>query len=373
MKILLVGTGGFAAGYIKSLLANEDSDVVWTGAVDPYISEETKALLAEHNVPVYDSMESYYQTRTADLAVICTPTYLHKQQCVFALSKGSNVLCEKPLAPTEAEGREMMAAEQKYGKFIAIGFQWSYAKAILDLKRDIMNGVLGAPVSMKTVICWPRNLAYFGRSTGWAGKITHNGNLVLDSIASNACAHYLHNMLFLLGDRLDESAKVAKLDGKCYRANAIENFDTCTLRMETKDGVRLYFGAAHPTDAFRNPVFEYTFQKAVVNYASAKDAHIVATFADGTRKDYGDPLGATDFSKLWLCVDAIRKGEKPVCTVKTALPHAMCIEKIYKEIPIEQIPREKIFFNEEKKRLEVKGLFENMWEAYLNEKLLSEV
>ena len=35
MKILLVGTGGFAAGYIKNLLNREDQTVTWAGAVDP--------------------------------------------------------------------------------------------------------------------------------------------------------------------------------------------------------------------------------------------------------------------------------------------------------------------------------------------------
>ena len=373
MNILLVGTGGFAAGYIKELLANQDASIRWAGAVDPYISEENKALLAEHNIPVFATMEEYYANYTADLTVICTPTYLHKEQCIYALSQGSHVLCEKPLAPTEEEGLEMLAAEEKYGKFIAIGFQWAYAKAMLQLKQDIMDGVLGKPLSLKTVICWPRNLAYFGRSTGWAGKITRNGRLVLDSIAANACAHYLHNMLFLLGSAMDESAEVAKLEGSCFRANAIENFDTCTLKMETREGVKLYFGAAHPVEAFRNPVFAYTFEKATVNYATAKDAHIVATFADGTQKDYGDPYGSTDFRKLWDCVAAIRTGTKPTCTVKTALTHAMCIERIYREIPIVQIPQEKIVLNEEKMRLEVPGLFDKMWEAYQEEKILTDV
>lgn len=373
MKILLVGTGGFASGYIKSLLNREDRTVIWAGAVDPFITQENKALLAENNIPVFDTMEEYYVNHTADLTVICTPTYLHREQCIYALSKGSHVLCEKPLAPTEEDGRAMWEAEEKYGRFLAIGFQWSYAQAILDLKQDIMEGLLGKPLSLKTIIRWPRNLAYFGRSTGWAGSIMRNGKLVLDSIASNACAHYLHNMLFLLGDKMDESAKVAKLEGTCMRANAIENFDTCTLRMETEEGVRLYFAAAHPVDTLCNPIFEYRFENATVTYVAAKDAHIRAVFADGSEKDYGDPSGAADFRKLWDCVAAIRNGTNPSCTVRTALPHTMCIEKVYREVPIENFPQEQVRFNEEKNRLEVPGLFDKLWQAYEGEKLLSEV
>lgn len=371
MKILLVGTGGFAAGYIKNLLNREDQTVTWAGAVDPFITPENKALLAENNIPVFNTMEEYYVNHTADLTIICTPTYLHREQCIYALSQGSNVLCEKPLAPTEEDGRAMREAEKKYGKFIAIGFQWCYSKAILALKQDIMEGVLGKPLSLKTIVRWPRDLAYFGRSTGWAGSIMRNGKLVLDSIASNACAHYLQNMLFVLGNKIDESAVVAKLEGNCLRANAIENFDTCTLRMETEEGVKLYFAAAHPVEAQCNPIFEYRFEKATVTYAAAKGATIHARFTDGTEKDYGDPSGAADFRKIWDCVAAIRCGTTPTCTVKTALPHTMCIEKVYREIPITDFPQ--VAFNEEKQRREVPGLFEKLYKAYQEEKLLEEV
>ena len=370
MKILLVGTGGFAAGYIKTLLEKTDDTVVWAGAVDPFITEENRQLLQENHIPLYTSMEEYYVNQKADLTIICTPTYLHKEQCIYALSQGSNVLCEKPVAPTEAEGREMLAAEETYGKFIAIGFQWSFCQAILDLKKDILAGVLGKPLGLKTAIAWPRDLKYYGRSTGWAGSVMRNGHLVLDSIASNACAHYLQNLLFMLGGAMDESAEVSSVQGKCLRANAIENFDTCTLKMETAAGVKLYFAASHAVEQQRNPIFEYRFEKATVRYAAAKDATIQAEFTDGTVKDYGVPAHASDFSKLWECVKAIRQGERPACTVKTALPHTMCIEKLYRQIPVEDFAKESVVYNEEKNRMEVPGLFDRLYRAYETEEML---
>ena len=372
MKILLVGTGGFAAGYIKTLLNRQDQSVIWSGAVDPYIGEETRALLAENRIPVYSSMEEYYVNQTADLAIICTPTYLHKEQCIYALSQGSNVLCEKPLAPTEAEGLEMLEAEKKYGKFIAIGFQWSFSAAMQAFKQDVLRGVLGRPVSLKTAISWPRKRSYFSRSTGWAGSINRNGKLVLDSIASNACAHYLHNMLFVLGSRMEESAPVAKLEGCCLRANAIENFDTCSLRMETPEGVKLYFVASHVVEKQRGPIFEYRFEKATVCLDEGEGNHILAKFDDGSEKDYGDPMKSNDFKKLWDCVAAIRENKRPVCTVKTALPHAACIEKLYREVEIRNFPQDKVILNEEKDRLEVPGLFDYIYEAYAKTALLNE-
>jgi hypothetical protein len=77
------------------------------------------------------------------------------------------------------------------------------------------------------MIQWPRSRSYYRRGGGWGGRIEMNGVPVYDSIAANACAHYLHNMLFVLGDAPDESAVPLRVEAECLRANDIENFDTC--------------------------------------------------------------------------------------------------------------------------------------------------
>jgi len=38
MKILLVGAGGYASGYVNALFNMAESDIVWEGIVDPYYS-----------------------------------------------------------------------------------------------------------------------------------------------------------------------------------------------------------------------------------------------------------------------------------------------------------------------------------------------
>ena len=87
----------------------------------------------------------------------------------------------------------MEAAARKDG-FIAVGYQWSYSSAIQKLKQDIHSGIYGKALQMKTIVLWPRNKAYFTRTTGWAGKVkASNGETIYDSVANNATAHYLHN------------------------------------------------------------------------------------------------------------------------------------------------------------------------------------
>ena len=58
---------------------------------------------------------------------------------------------------------------------------------------------------------WPRDERYYSRN-GWAGvKRTNDGTWILDSPTNNACAHFLHNMFYVLGDRI-ERCKVGAND-----------------------------------------------------------------------------------------------------------------------------------------------------------------
>ena len=172
VKVVCVGIGGYAQVYWKALFESKADNFEIVGAVDPY-PEGAKYLpeIKQRGIPLYSSMEDFYKERSADLAIITTPIHLHTRQILFALENGSNVLCEKPLSgvSTDAEIIEKRAAE--LNKFVMIGYQWSYAPAILALKEDVLSGKLGAPVSLKTKIFWPRKKEYFTRGSGWAGKL----------------------------------------------------------------------------------------------------------------------------------------------------------------------------------------------------------
>ncbi len=372
MKVLLVGAGSYAAFYAQTLLSFKDADVVFEGIVEPYFSTcSTREEIEAAKIPVYATMEDFYKKHEADLAIIATPPFLHCEQSIYALAHGSYVLCEKPLAPTLAEARAMLDAEKKYKKWIAIGFQWSFSEAIQKLKADVLSGALGKPISLKTAISWPRNVAYYNRGTGWAGRISKDGVMMLDSIASNACAHYLHNMLFLLGDEMNTSAEIETLSARCLRANDIENFDTCSIKMGVK-GASLYFIASHATERNRDPEFVYKFQNATVTFSAQKDKTIKAVFANGDVKHYGEVLGDIAL-KLNACMEAIQEGRTPICTVKTAIPHVRVIERLYGEIPINDFPKERIKTDKTENRIFVEGLYEELYRAYENETLLSDI
>ncbi len=367
MKVLLVGPGGFGKYFVDLLLDNTDSDIVFEGVVARSSCHRREDIEAA-GVPFYPTVEDFYAEHTADLAIICTPSFLHCQQSIYCVEHGSYVLCEKPAAPTSEECHKMMEAEKRTGRFIAIGFNMAFATGTLDLKKDILDGVLGKPLSMKTIILTGRKLDYYGRGSGYAGCISKNGHIVLDSVASNACAHYVYNMLYLLGDAMNTAANATLEQCECYRANDIENFDTCSIKLSAA-GVPLYFAASHCADIGIPYTYCFEFENATVT--NGEGGTYLAIFKDGSTKTYTNPLCHGEAKKTFDCIAAIKEGTAPVCTVNTTLPHVKLIEDIYKNIPITTFPAENIICVDNK--ITVPNLGSKMQTAYEKTCMISEV
>ena len=308
------------------------------------------------------------------MVIISTPPQFHEEQSIYCVEHGANVLCEKPIAPDYERATNMIEAQKRTGKFIGIGYQHSYTSQILNLKKDIADGVFGKPILLKTIVLWPRPWSYYGRGSGWAGKIKDdNGKLILDSVLSNATAHFLHNMLFVMGEEQNKAAMPKTVEAELLRANDIENFDSCVVRVKTQNDAELLMVCAHAIDDVVNPMFEFKFEKATIQYR-ANEQNIIAKFNDGTVKDYGEPLTETVKMKhLWDAIKAVETGEKLACDVETATAHNIIIDSLYHNVEIKNFPEDIIVKDTEKERTYVKDLYSIMKKAYEEEKFLSEL
>jgi hypothetical protein len=185
---------------------------------------------------------------------------------------------------------------------------------------------------------------------------------VLDSVANNACAHYLHNMFFLAGQAMNQSAVPVSVTGERWRAYDIQNFDTVTCRAVTDNEVEVLFYASHITENQIDPTFEFEFEKAVVRLDKDSDG-IVATYPDGTTVNYGHPDKDHQFKKLFLSIDKCRTPGEDICPPEAALSQVLCINLLH-ELPNEIQTFPSRFVVIDKDRRWVKGVGEKMLAAY---------
>lgn len=374
VRILAVGIGGYANIYLEELLNDPSPDFEFAGMVD-VAAERCKYYpqLRALGVPLYDSMEAFYAADTADLAIITTPIHFHTRQILCALRHGSNVMCEKPLSGVSADEKALEDAIRETGKFVIIGYQWSYAPAILSLKQDVTDGKYGKAVFLKSRVFWPRAKEYYLRGSGWGGRRrTPGGDVINDSVASNATAHYLHNMLYVTGGARNRSSEPARVECDLLRVNEIENFDTCAARFTLEDGTPVLFLASHGTHNAYSPAFEYRFERGVIRYPDA-DGHILGELSDGTVRDYGDPFDDANRKIREAIAMSREPGYLPPCGVSAAAPQVRCIEML-QEHPIRDLAPDRLRTEERDGNhfRYAEGLEELLLKAYAEEKLPSE-
>ena len=78
-----------------------------------------------------------------DIIDICTPTYLHKEIAVSAAQNGKHIFCEKPLALTFSQAKEMYEAAEKAGVLHYVNHNYRRTPAIAFAKKMIEEGKIG--------------------------------------------------------------------------------------------------------------------------------------------------------------------------------------------------------------------------------------
>lgn len=379
VKIVLAGIGGYGKNFLNSLLENKKGeDIKIAGVVQPTLSKYPEVIktLNERGIPAFKTLEEFYKAHGADLAVISSPMQYHGQQVCTALENGSNVLCEKPACSTIQDALKMAELSEKMGKFAAIGYQLSFSKTVLNLKKDILDGKFGKAIRLKTLLLRGRSNKYYGRNA-WAGKKKDSGgNWVLDSVGHNAGSHNIHNMLFTIGKKIDASAVPVSVEAELYRANPIDNYDTAAARMIMDDGVEVLFFGTHVPKTRSVIKFIFEFEKGKVIHDPEKENSIVAYMADGSVVDYGNPDTEAD-EKLWTVIKAVRGEAEITCGVKAATPEVLCVNGMQDSTPRivnfpEDIISEKVIGDTGERFLCVDGLEEILENCFEKNTLPSE-
>jgi predicted dehydrogenase len=126
-----------------------------------------------------------------DAVIIASPTFTHSGLAVAALRAHKHVLCEKPLASSLAEGREIMqAAEGSRGVFV-MGFMRRFDPSFRRAAQRIAKGEIGEPVLVRSVTRGP------GLPPEWAWDASRSGGLIAE-----VNSHDLDSLRWLSGRSL---------------------------------------------------------------------------------------------------------------------------------------------------------------------------
>jgi scyllo-inositol 2-dehydrogenase (NAD+) len=99
----------------------------------------------------FSSIEDLIECKEIDAVVIAVPDKFHAKAIEIAAAAGKDILCEKPIATSLADGHRALAAVAKTGVRLQIGFMRRYDPAYVAAKKRIEAGEIGEPVLFKSV------------------------------------------------------------------------------------------------------------------------------------------------------------------------------------------------------------------------------
>lgn len=260
VMLAIVGAGGYAGESANRVLRCGASclpPVQLVAVVEPDTITHAQRLaeLRQQGIVTVPDFDTLLATVDCEAVWLPLPIPLHRPFTERALLAGKAVLVEKPAAGTVQDVDAMINARDQARLPVMVGFQHMADPLTMMLKKRLLDGAIGTVNHITLYACRTRFESYYERSA-WAGRFKQNGDWVMDSPANNALAHYLNLSLFFAGATLTESASPEGVESELYRAHAIENFDTVSLRVHLAGGVTLLVLLTHACRESYGPIIQ---------------------------------------------------------------------------------------------------------------------
>jgi len=148
LRVGVIGAGIMGADHANTLRRSvRGAEVTAVADVDL-----ARAEAAAEGSRAYDDAFALIADPAVDAVVIASHDSVHAAQVVAAVRAGKAVLCEKPLAPTLAEGRQVLREIGATGEaLLSLGFMRRFDPGYVQLRQAIDDGSIGAPVLVHNV------------------------------------------------------------------------------------------------------------------------------------------------------------------------------------------------------------------------------
>jgi predicted dehydrogenase len=190
LKVGVIGVGGIARTHFPGWQQSPHAEIV---ALSDVVPDTLASLGRELGVSkLYEKAEDIIADKKIDIIDVCTPNAYHTPLAVAALKAGKHVLCEKPLAPTPDDIKQMIAARDESGKLLMTAQHFRFQGNSRALKAEVDKGVLGDVYHAR---CWMLRRALTPTRPGFILKKHSGGGPCID-----IGVHILDLTLWMMGN-----------------------------------------------------------------------------------------------------------------------------------------------------------------------------
>lgn len=195
------------------------------------------------------SAEEILSDAKIDAVMICSPTDTHAELVVRAAEAGKHIFCEKPIDHSLAKIDRALAAVQKAGVKLQVGFNRRFDANFARVRKSVTSGEIGTPHLMHIISRDPGPPAI--------SYIKVSGGIFLDM-----SIHDFDMARFLTGDEVESvyTAAAVRVDPEIGKAG---DLDTALTVLQFKGG------AIATIDNSRKAVYGYDQRVEILGSAGA--------------------------------------------------------------------------------------------------------
>jgi predicted dehydrogenase len=153
VRVAIIGCGSITKHrHAPEYAYNEHVEIA--AFCDP-VRERAEIMAEEYGGKVYTDYLELFDSEELDAVSVCTPNLYHAPISIAAARAGLHVLCEKPMAASEADALRMITAAKENGVILMIGHNQRLMPAHIKAKEILMEGGLGRVLTFRTAFGHP--------------------------------------------------------------------------------------------------------------------------------------------------------------------------------------------------------------------------
>jgi len=280
IKTAVIGAGFMGKVHTEGIRRLGNVEVVAAAAVSREEAERFGQLMSIERVT--DDYRELIADPEIEAVHVCTPHALHAPVSIAAMQAGKHVLCEKPLAMSAAEARQMLDVARQTGVVHCVNHNLRYYPVLQHVRQMIARGELGEILMVQGT--YVQDWLLYDTDYNWRLDVKDSGPM---RVVADIGSHWMDLIQHLTGLKITAlCADMETFHKKRKRPKvAIETFAGKTLRPDEYDEVEI------PTEDY-GAVLLHLGERA-------RGAYTVSQMAVGNKNRFQIEIYGTRSGVMW--------------------------------------------------------------------------
>jgi len=218
---------GFVANeiHLPTYLSSPKAQLIAVADINEQRARDTAA---KYNIKkIFTDYNDLLNDESTEAVSICVPTHLHSKVTTDAAEAGKHILCEKPIARTIEEAKNMINVAEKNDVKLMIGYPLRFLPNHLLAKKMISRGKIGKTYFIRAQSASPGPYGTPGLASGFYFDPNKGGGALLD-IGS----HLADLLIWMFGEINEVKASIGT-----YKPEINDADDVASVSLKFRNGI----------------------------------------------------------------------------------------------------------------------------------------